>query len=265
MTDSSAEDLQFNYIEHLQLEKLLTAQKFVSPHPEESVFVIMHQSYELWFRQVIHDLERIIAMLESDAVAQATWLIQRLGRIFQALDTQLGILEMMSAADFQEFRSYLKQSSGLQSRQFRQIEVMGGLCETVGEAYETRVRAQWPGLVEEVPTTLHRAFVTLVERQPRSLVEIYEQRWKQFELFALSEACVELDRQILTWRSNHVRMVERMIGDRAIGTGGTEGSRYLTSTTRYRFFPELWDVRNALTEASGGRTSSSSCAKTRPI
>ena len=91
MTDSSAEDLQFNYIEHLQLEKLLTAQKFVSPHPEESVFVIMHQSYELWFRQVIHDLERIIAMLESDAVAQATWLIQRLGRIFQALDTQLGI------------------------------------------------------------------------------------------------------------------------------------------------------------------------------
>ena len=100
MTDSSAEDLQFNYIEHLQLEKLLTAQKFVSPHPEESVFVIMHQSYELWFRQVIHDLERIIAMLESDAVAQATWLIQRLGRIFQALDTQLGILEMMSAADF---------------------------------------------------------------------------------------------------------------------------------------------------------------------
>ena len=195
-------------------------------------------------------------MLESDAVAQATWLIQRLGRIFRALDTQLGILEMMSAADFQEFRSYLKQSSGLQSRQFRQIEVMGGLCETVGEAYETRVRAQWPGLVEEVPTTLHRAFVKLVERQPRSLVEIYEQRWKQFELFALSEACVELDRQILTWRSNHVRMVERMIGDRAIGTGGTEGSRYLTSTTRYRFFPELWDVRNALTEASGGRTSS---------
>ena len=236
MTDLSAEDLQFNYIEHLQLEKLLTAQKFVSPHPEESVFVIMHQSYELWFRQVIHDLERIIAMLESDAVAQATWLIQRLGRIFQALDTQLGILEMMSAADFQEFRSYLKQSSGLQSRQFRQIEVMGGLCETVGEAYETRV------------------FVKLVERQPRSLVEIYEQRWKQFELFALSEACVELDRQILTWHSNHVRMVERMIGDRAIGTGGTEGSRYLTSTTRYRFFPELWDVRNALTEASGGRT-----------
>ena len=133
---------------------------------------------------------------------------------------------------------------------------MGGLCETVGEAYEARVRAQWPGLVEEVPTTLHAAFVKLIERQPRSLIEIYQKRWKQFDLFALSEACLELDRQILTWRSNHVRMVERMIGDRAIGTGGTEGSRYLSSTTRYRFFPELWDVRNSLTEASGGRTSS---------
>ena len=256
MTDSSSEDMQINYVEHLQLEKLLTAQKFISPHPEESVFVIMHQSYELWFRQVIHDVERVIAMLESDDIAQATWLLQRLGRIFQTLDTQLGILEMMSAADFQEFRPYLKQSSGLQSRQFRKIEVMGGLCETVGEAYEARVRAQWPGLVEEVPTTLHAAFVKLIERQPRSLIEIYQKRWEQFDLFALSEACLELDRQILTWRSNHVRMVERMIGDRAIGTGGTEGSRYLSSTTRYRFFPELWDVRNALTEASGGRTSS---------
>jgi len=205
---------------------------------------------------VIHDLERIIAMLESDDIGQATWLLQRLGRIFQTLDTQLGILEMMSATDFQEFRPYLKQSSGLQSRQFRKIEVMGGLCETEGVAYEKRVRAQWPGLVEEVPTTLHRAFLKLIERQPLSLVEVYQQRWKQFDVFALSEACLELDRQMLTWRSDHVRMVERMIGDRAIGTGGTEGSRYLTSTTRYRFFPELWEVRNALTEASGGLTSS---------
>ena len=106
MTDSSSEDMQINYIEHLQLEKLLTAQKFISPHPEESIFVIMHQSYELWFLQVIHDVERVIVMLESDDIAQATWLLQRLGHIFQTLDTQLGILEMMSAADFQEFRPY---------------------------------------------------------------------------------------------------------------------------------------------------------------
>ena len=72
MTDSSSEDMQINYIEHLQLEKLLTAQKFISPHPEESVFVIMYQSYELWFLQVIHDVERVIVMLESDDIAQAT-------------------------------------------------------------------------------------------------------------------------------------------------------------------------------------------------
>ena len=130
MSDSSSpdsKDMQINYIEHLQLEKLLSAQKFISAHPEESVFVIMHQSYELWFRQIIHDIERIIAMLDNDEISQATWLLQRLGRIFHTLDTQLGILEMMSAADFQEFRPYLKQSSGLQSRQFRKIEVLGGL------------------------------------------------------------------------------------------------------------------------------------------
>ncbi len=257
MSDSSSpdsKDMQVNYIEHLQLEKLLSAQKFISPHPEESVFVIMHQSYELWFLQVIHDLERIIAMLDNDEISQATWLLQRIGRIFQALDTQLGILEMMTAADFQEFRPYLKQSSGLQSRQFRKIEILGGLCETEGEGYEERVRAQWPDLIDEVPKTLHAAFVDVIERSSLSLVDIYLQRWERFDLFALCEACLELDRQFLTWRSNHVRMVERMIGDRAIGTGGTRGSRYLSSTTRYRFFPELWEVRNALTEASGGQT-----------
>ena len=257
MSDSSSpnsKDMQFNYVEHLQLEKLLNAQHFVSTHPEESVFVIMHQSYELWFRQVIHDLERVVGSLEKDETAQATWLLQRLGRIFHALDTQLGILEMMSAADFQEFRPYLKQSSGLQSRQFRKIEVLGGLCETEGEGYEERIRAQWPDLIDEVPKTLHAAFVGVIERSSLSLVDIYLQRWEHFDLFALCEACLELDRQLLTWRSNHVLLVERMIGDRAIGTGETQGSRYLTSTTRYRFFPELWEVRNALTEASGGQT-----------
>ncbi len=254
MSESNSKDMQFNYIEHLQLDKLLTAQKFVSPHPEESVFVIMHQSYELWFRQVIHDMERIIAMLDKHELSQATWLLQRIGRIFQALDTQLGILEMMSAADFQEFRPYLKQSSGLQSRQFRKIEVMGGLCETQDAAYEERVRAQWPDLMDEVPKTLHAAFVDVIDGCPLRLIEIYQKRWERFDLFSLCEACLELDRQLLTWRSNHVRMVERMIGDRAIGTGGTQGSKYLTSTTRYRFFPELWEVRNALTETSGGQT-----------
>ena len=217
--------------------------------------MIMHQSYELWFKQVIHDAVRIIALLEKDECAQATWLLQRLGRIFETLDQQLGILEMMSAADFHEFRPFLKQSSGLQSRQFRKIEVLGGLCETLGESYTERVRTQWPGLLEEVPTSLHGAFNALIERQPMELLDIYLKRWDRFELFALCEACLELDRRLLTWRSNHVRMVERMIGDRAIGTGGTEGSRYLSSTTRYRFFPELWDVRNTLTEASGGQTS----------
>ena len=180
MSDTSepnSKDMQFNYIEHLQLDKLLNAQKFVSPHPEESVFVIMHQSYELWFRQVIHDIERIIAMIDNDEIAQATWLLQRIARIFQALDVQLGILEMMTAADFQEFRPYLKQSSGLQSRQFRKIEVMGGLCETQGADYEARVRAQWPDLLDEVPKTLHTAFTELMERKPLRLVEIYQQRW----------------------------------------------------------------------------------------
>lgn len=254
----STKDLQFNYNEHLQLDRLLSSQKFVSPHPEESVFVIMHQTYELWFKQIIHDFERIIRKLDRSELSEATWLLQRAGKIVQTIDSQLGILEMMSAADFQEFRPFLKQSSGLQSRQFRKVEVLGGLCETVGPEYAKRVQAQWPDLIDEVPDTLHSTLLELIAARGVAMVEIYRNRWKQFELFGLCEACLELDRRFHSWRFNHVRMVERMIGDRAIGTGGTEGSKYLSATTGYRFFPEIWEVRNELTAASGGSTSDES-------
>lgn len=247
------EEEQFNYVEHLQLDKLLTAQKPVSPHPEEMLFVIIHQVYELWFKQLIHDSRRVIGHLEADELPQAIWLLQRMGRILQVADTQLSVLEMLTFGDFQEIRPYLKQSSGLQSRQFREFELLGGLAETAGDKYRNWAEKLWPGICDEVPLTLHQAFLNAVARSGLSLLEIYDQRWATFELFSLCEACFEVDRLLTTWRQNHIKMVSRMIGGQAQGTGGTFVEKYLEPTTKYRFFPELWAVRNEKTAVSGGK------------
>ena len=94
---------QLNYTHHIQTEALLSSQKLISPHPEEMLFVIIHQVYELWFKQLLHDTQRTITHLEQNELAQATWLVQRMVRILQVADKQLSVLEMLSFADFQEF------------------------------------------------------------------------------------------------------------------------------------------------------------------
>ncbi|MFT5194836.1 MAG: tryptophan 2,3-dioxygenase [Cellvibrionaceae bacterium] len=243
---------QFNYTEHIQTNTLLNNQKLVSSHPEEMLFVIIHQVYELWFKQLIHDSGRTIAHLQKDELAQATWLVQRMGRILRVADTQLGVLEMLTFADFQEFRPFLEKSSGLQSRQFRDFEVLGGLAETAGEHYVTWAETLWPGIVASHPNTLHSTFVAAIGRSGTPLIDIYRNRWDQFQLFSLCEACLEMDRLMTTWRHNHIQMVKRMIGGQAQGTGGTFVEKYLEPTTKYKFFPELWDVRHEMTAASGG-------------
>ncbi len=247
---------QLNYAQHIQTDALLASQKLISPHPEEMLFVIIHQVYELWFKLLLHDTKRTIAHLENDELAQATWLVQRMVRILQVADKQLDVLEMLPFADFQEFRPYLESSSGLQSRQFREFEVMAGLCETVGSNYVTWVEKLWPGLSTAYPKTLHGAFINAIERSGMPLLDIYQKRWDSFQLFSLCEACLEMDRWMTTWRQNHIKMVSRMIGGRAAGTGGTFVEKYLEPTTKYRFFPELWDVRHDATVQSGGTVGS---------
>lgn len=242
---------QVNYQDHLQLDQILNAQIRLSTHPEEYLFIIIHQIYELWFKTLLIDLERVVNHLENDDLSPATWLLRRAGRILEVADKQLDVLTMLTPGDFQEFRPSLKESSGLQSRQFRKLEVLGGLGETADDNYARRVEAQWPGLQAEVKITLHQALLAALGRRGVELPEIYRQRWQHFDLFSLCEAAIEFDAKFATWRQNHIKMVERMIGGRAKGTGGA-GVPYLTHTTTYRFFPELWEARNALTEAAGG-------------
>lgn len=252
MSDAELTEQQFSYMHHLQLDRLLSALQTITPHPEEHIFLTTHHALEIWFKQLIFDMKRTISHMEKGELAQANWLLKRAGEIMRLAETHWTVLETMSAADFLEFRTYLTGASGMQSRQFRELEVMCGLCETADEKYRQRVDAAWPGLITEYPTTLRQAFFAAVERTGRSLVEIYRDRWDLFELFTLAENAFELDRRFLSWRHSHVLMVRRQIGIRTRGTGGTVGQDYLASTTNYLFFPELWELRHELTLSSGG-------------
>ena len=243
---------QFDYVHHLQLDKLLSVMRPVTAHPEEHLFVTVHHVLELWFKHVIFDLERIIALLDADDLAQANWLMRRIGEILKLAEAHWTVLETMSAADFAEFRGELTGASGMQSRQFRQVEVMIGLHQTAGDDYVARTEKLWPGLIAEHPVTLRDAFFGVFKRRGVTLQQVYHDRWRRHDLFQLAESAFEIDRRFQSWRHNHILMVRRQIGIRARGTGGTFFKDYLSTTTGYTFFPELFEFRNELTQEAGG-------------
>ena len=242
---------QFSYVSHLQLDTLLSAMKRITPHPEEHIFLTVHHALEIWFKHVVFDLKRIIAMLEEGRINEANWLLKRIGEIMRLADSHWTVLETLSAADFHEFRPYLTGASGMQSRQFREVEVTCGLAEIAGDDYRAHVRAAWPGMIEEYPVTLRRAFFRVVERAGVKLIDVYRDRWQRFDLFTLCENAFEIDRRFQSWRHNHVLMVRRQIGMRTRGTGGTYGRDYLASTLDYLFFPELWELRHEISAMHG--------------
>lgn len=243
---------QIEYGSHLQLDRLLSCMQRITDHPEEHLFVTVHQVLELWFKHIIFDLGRIVTLLDGDDLAQANWLLRRIGEILKLAEAHWTVLETMTAADFAEFRGQLTGASGMQSHQFRQVEVMVGLHETAGAEYCTRTERLWPGLIAAHPRSLRGAVFDLFARRGRTFLDVYRDRWSDHELFQLAEAAFELDRRFQSWRHNHILMVRRQIGIRARGTGGTFFRDYLASTTNYYFFPELFEFRNELTRAAGG-------------
>src|SRR5262245_60862464 len=113
---------QFSYVSHLQLDHLLSAMRPITPHPEEHLFLTVHHALEIWFKHVIFDRGRIITCIHADHLGEANWLLKRIGEIMRLADGHLTVLETLSTADFHEFRPYLTGASGMQSRQFREIE-----------------------------------------------------------------------------------------------------------------------------------------------
>ena len=147
MSDQGAESgKKFDYVYHLQLDHLLSSMRQVTDHPEEHLFVTVHHVLELWFKHFIFDLDRVVKLLDADDINQANWLLKRLGEIMKLAEAHWVVLETMSAADFAEFRGNLTGASGMQSRQFRQVEVMIGLHQTADDVYRQRTETLWPGL-----------------------------------------------------------------------------------------------------------------------
>jgi tryptophan 2,3-dioxygenase len=222
------------------------------------LFIIIHQVYELWFKQLLHELDAAMRGMDCDDLLRVAKRFRRIHAIQRLLEQQVDILETMTPQEFNQFRDNLNPASGFQSLQFREIEFACGLrrpdvlkyieLDDDGRARLERRMAE-PSLYDHVKELLRRrgfavdSSDTLVE----SFRRIYTDEEKYYDLHLLLEDLIEFDERLLLWRGRHIRMVERMIG-RKIGTGGSAGVDYLARTLDNQIFPELWNVRTFLGE-----------------
>lgn len=249
---------RLTYGSYLRIDELLALQRPQSEpaHHDEMLFIVIHQVYELWFKQLLHELEAVIRFLGADDALRATRALGRVHAIQHVLEQQVDVLETMTPHEFNAFRNLLNPASGFQSVQFRELEFLCGIGKTEHlrhlEATDAERRRLEGRLAEP---TVYDALKDFLRRRgfaassSQELVEtfrsIYDDAEQHTDLYVLLEAFIELDERFLLWRGRHVRMVERMIGHKP-GTGGSLGVRYLETTLGKKFFPELWEVRTVL-------------------
>ena len=245
------------YGEYLKVPELLALQELRSDPPvhDEMVFIVVHQAYELWFRQLLFELESIRNHLFADEAEPARHELLRVRAIERVLIEHIEVLESMSPQDFLEFRTILAPASGFQSAQFREVEFISGLkdaryLDELATSPEEHARLE-RRLVEP---TLWDGFCALLDAHGFPMpaddangrqVSLVDMAKGSRELFAVSEGLLDHDEAFATWRHSHVLMVEREIGAKS-GTGGSSGVAYLRSTLDKRFFPELWGLRSHL-------------------
>ena len=265
MTDSSP---AVTYANYLKIDELLSLQQPRSEGPEhdELLFIVIHQVYELWFKELLHELDRVAILFERDQPSRAQHTLKRILTILKVLVAQLDILETMTPLEFQSFRARLEAASGFQSDQFRQIEfVLGAKSRTALDRFPANSRAHTALVRRYEAPTLWDAFlhylsregyaipVSHLARDPTTTVEpsaeiqhvlldVYRRDAKTTEI---CERLVDLDEGFAEWRYRHVRMVERTIGVKP-GTGGSSGATYLRTTIGRNLFPDLWEIRSKL-------------------
>ncbi|MBO0702416.1 MAG: hypothetical protein J2P38_05755 [Candidatus Dormibacteraeota bacterium] len=239
-----------DYGSYLRLPELLDLQSPRTQHHDEVFFIVIHQAYELWFKLQLRELEAARDALLAGDAAGARWYLRRVGAVGALLVQQIGLLDTMAPQDFLLFRSELSPASGFQSVQFREIEFLGGLPDpSYLERLDLRAgdRARLERRLSE--PTVRDGWKSLVGSAGNPpLTEIYGDRRRHQELFLTAEALLDVDQQLVLWRSRHLTMVERQIGTKA-GTGGSAGAAYLRTTLERRLFPELWAARSQLTQA----------------
>jgi tryptophan 2,3-dioxygenase len=251
---------ELTYGSYLRIPELLALQQPRSrpPHPEELHFIVVHQALELWMKLTLHDLERVIGLLDQDAFPRVLALLGRVNRTLEHGLDQMRSLHTLPPWDLQQFRSYLGTASGSQSVQFRELELLSGLREP---AYLKALDVEYGnGLPEPLARRLAQrsladahaaaaARLGIVDTAGWAELYVDPGRWTDFYL--VCEALVDYDERWTRWRQEHVALVQRAIGDHARGTGGMAIS-YLQRTTRYRFFPVLWALRDELVVRGGG-------------
>jgi tryptophan 2,3-dioxygenase len=268
MSDERADSPAVTYGGYLQVDALLNLQKPRSEGPEhdEMLFIIIHQVYELWFKQLLHEFDRAVALLQQNDVVHAQHTLKRILTILKVLVAQLDILETMTPLEFLSFRSRLEAASGFQSDQFRQLEFLLGqksrhAIERFGEGTRARTALErrwheltlWDAFLHylsregyPVPEAhLHRDRTTSIQASAeiqQILTDVYRKDSRNGEL---CERLVDLDEGIQEWRYRHVKMVERTIGMKR-GTGGSTGAQYLQATVGRPAFPDLWEIRGTL-------------------
>ncbi len=250
---------KLSYGGYLRVDDLTALQQLRSDpaQHDETLFIIIHQVYELWFKQLLHELDAIVTHLDRDDVLGGLRLLRRCHEIQRVLVAQVAVLETMTPMDFLAFRDHLMPASGFQSAQFREIEFLAGLTEPrylesyePGSAQRARLERRLGG------RTLRAAFHDLLVRRgftadAEGVASLYRSAAAQMELFLLAEALLDFDEMVTLWRMRHVQMVERIIGGRP-GTGGSDGASYLRGTVARRVFPELWEARNLIQGAERG-------------
>lgn len=257
------------YARYLALDELLACQRPQSDCDDEMLFIVIHQTKELWLKQMIRELRLAVTQIRADALVPAYKALARVSRIQAVMTHSWDVLATMTPSDYTRFRDVLGPSSGFQSDQFRTVEYMMGLKDPRFLAYQDdrpHARAAMaaalaaPSLWDEAIAAAARAGlvipVAVLERDvaapytanpavEAAFLAVYRNTERYWELYQLAEKLVDLDDALATWRHKHVLTVERVIGGKP-GTGGTAGASYLHSTLSKRAFPELWSLRTSL-------------------
>ena len=248
------------YGRYLALDTLLASQHPLSDRDDELLFIIIHQTKELWLKQMIVEIRSALALVRADKPVEAYKSLARVSRIQAVMTLSWDVLATMTPSDYTRFREVLGTSSGFQSDQFRAVETMLGLRGGGVPGPLTTEFAAAPSLWDEANAALARAgFAVPPEALSRDWsqpyvpskavedvwAEVYRDTSAHWELYQLAEKLVDIDDALATWRHKHVLTVSRVIGMKT-GTGGTAGVPYLESTLVKRAFPELWSLRTQL-------------------
>lgn len=257
------EHAALTYTSYLALDEILSAQRPRSDEHDEMLFIVIHQVYELWFKQLLHELAHLQATLTAGDTPHAVRTLRRALTIMKVVVAQIDVLETMTPSQFTGFRERLAASSGFQSGQFRELEaVLGRRDSTVfehypeGSAARTRIAdamarpSLWDSFLAYL--TAHGYPVDTGRDVTRPLEPSAEVREVLLAVYAddagptmVCEHLVDLDEGLQEWRYRHVKMVQRTIGDKP-GTGGSPGVGYLRTTVDAPVFPDLWAVRSSL-------------------